>query len=70
MSLQAVAEDGHGGSSSNGVGEVIPPLGSEGGEAPQSGQARDSCTASRMGKAASGSRAEWSSWCVGLNNVL
>ena len=30
MSLQAVAEDGQGGSSSYGDGEIIPPLGSEG----------------------------------------
>ena len=70
MSLQAVAEDGQGGSSSYGDGEIVPPLGSEGGEALQSGRARNSCTAGRMGKTACGSRAEWSSWCVGLNDVL
>ena len=37
MSLQAAAENGQGGSSSYGDREVVPPLGSEGGEAPQSG---------------------------------
>ena len=36
MSLQAAAENGQGGSSS--YGEVIPPLGNEGGEALQSGK--------------------------------
>ena len=62
MNLQALVEDGQGGSGSHGDGEVILPLGSEGGEAPQSGRARDSCTAGRMGRAACGGRAEWSSW--------
>ena len=37
MSLQAAAEDGQGGSSSYGDGEIVPPLGSEGEEALQSG---------------------------------
>ena len=37
MSLQAAAENGQGGSSSYGDGEIVPPLGSEGGEAPRSG---------------------------------
>ena len=37
MSLQAAAEDGQGGSSSYGDGEIVPPLWSEGGEALQSG---------------------------------
>ena len=54
MSLQAAAEDGQGGSSSYGDGEIVPPLGSEGGEAPQSGLARDSCMAGRMSKMACG----------------
>ena len=40
MSLQAAAEDGQGGSSSYGDGEIVPPLGSEGGEVLQSGRAR------------------------------
>ena len=70
VSLQAAAENGQGRSSSYGDGKIVPPLGSEGGEAPQSGRARASCTAGRMGKAACGSRAEWWSWCVGLNYVL
>ena len=35
MSLQAAAEDVQGGSSSYGDGEIVPPLGTEGGEAPQ-----------------------------------
>ena len=51
---------GERGSSSYGDGEVVPPLGSEGGEAPQSGQVRASRMAGRMGEAACGSRAEWS----------
>ena len=41
--LQAAAEDGQGGSSSYGDGEIVPPLGSEGGEALQSGHAKDRC---------------------------
>ena len=48
VSLQAAAENGEGGSSSYEDWEIVPPLGSEGGEAPQSGQARASCTAGRM----------------------
>ena len=47
-------------------GEVIPRPGSLGGEAPRSGQARAIHTAGRTSKAACGSRAERSSWCVGL----
>ena len=74
MSLQAAAEDGQGGSSSYGDGEIVPPLGREGGEALQSGRAKGHaqghCTAGRMGNTACGSRAEWLSWCVGLNDVL
>ena len=71
------------GSSSYGDGEVVPPLGSEGAVLmgrwfhhwrarveKQSGLARASRTAGRMGEAACGSRAEWSSWSVGLNDVL
>ena len=41
-----------------GIGEVVPPLGSEGGEAPQSGQAGAIHTAGRMSTSACGSRAE------------
>ena len=70
MSLQAAAEDGQGGSSSYGDGEIVQPLGSEGGEAPQSGRARDSCAAGRVCETACGSRVEWSSWCVGLKYVV
>ena len=52
MSLQAAAEDEQGGSSSYGDREIVPPLGSEGGEALQSGQAKARCTAGRMGETA------------------
>ena len=37
VSLQAAAENGQQGGSSYGDGEIVPPLGSEGGEATQSG---------------------------------
>ena len=70
MSLPAAVENGQQGSSSYGDGEVVPPLESEGGEAPQLGRVRASGTAGRMGKAACGSRAEWSRRCIGLNDVL
>ena len=43
MSHQAAAENGQAGSSSYGDGEIVPPLGSEGGEALQLGRARASC---------------------------